>query len=408
VSGRTALLLALWAFAPAAGLGILEMETWVSGSADGRDPAVLALVFPDTLGGTDMRVLLSPSKAGTTTFLPSGKLTSAEAAFVEGLRAFASGRADQASAAWAGLRHRRLDPLLRSCLNVNAGLVLCLRGEASEAEALWKREWKSRAPAAEGAWRNLLGLYLARRSFGPAQELLDRVLSEDPRSRTAALAKASLLRQTRPDAEVEAFLKEKSAARDSLPELQAAYGEFLAEKERWAEATPVLERALAALPRHGRGWRLLAESQYRRGYYFFALDCLENAFRAGYRESDLYELFARALRACCMAVEDERSVKARRTAERLLEEGLPKDLHRRSMAHLLYHVYCQNRKPEAARRLEQDLWFHFQGPEPSVPSLGFGVWRPEGLESLGLDIRIGLHSLTWMTALRHREFYRAF
>ncbi len=388
----------------AGALGAFEFEAPADDRED-RHPATLVIVFPDSIAGADPRALaFGAAKSGT--LFPGGEPSPAEREFVEGLRAFTAGNTVKADEIWTALRAGRLHPLLRSCANVNAGVLLCLRGESAAAESLWTGEWSRRAPAAEGAWRNLLGVFLAWRRFREAAPLLHAVLREHPRNRVATAAQAALLRQLRPDSEWEEFLRTKSSPEDSLPELQLAYGELLVSRGRWAEAGKVLDLALAALPRQGRGWRLLAEAQFRLGYYVFALKCLENALRSGYRESDLYELYASVLRACCLGGDEEQSDQARRAAESLLEEGLPKDLHRRSMAQLLYHVYCQNGKPEAAWRLQESLWFHFEGPRQTAVPLG--AWGWSASPSQGLRIRFGLYSFSWVTALRDGDFYRAF
>jgi hypothetical protein len=113
------------------------------------------------------------------------------------------------------------------------------------------------------------------------------------------------------------------------------------------------------------------------------------------------------LPACCSGDADPRAVKARAGAQELLEKGLPKNLHKRSMAQLLYHMYSQNFKPDAARALRENLWFHFEGPAHDAPPLGAGLWRHEGLDAHGLRLKPGLYSLTWMLALRNGEMFRA-
>ncbi|HAO99412.1 MAG TPA: hypothetical protein DCQ83_05155, partial [Fibrobacteres bacterium] len=403
---RICLLLTL--LAPSIGaLGVYEVEIPLlsSNNRDATGPtAAMVLVFPDSLSGSNTYALLASTTEVPSLLLPNGALTPSETDFVEGLRAFikrlSSGKADSA---WSRLRGRRSSPYLQACVKVDMGLLLCLRGEIEAAESGWKREWKTGSLAGEGAWRNLLGLYLARAQYSEADALLNHVLREKPHNRVAALAKASLLRQLRPDSEWEYFLKAKSSVRDSLPDLQIAYGEFLESHARHTEAVKYLDLGLAKLSGYGRGWFLLAQAQYHLGYHYFAMDCLANAGRAGYREADLYELYARVLRACCMNEADPRAEKARQAAQQFLEEGLPKDLHRRSMAQLLYHMYCQNEKPDAARQLEKDLWFHFEGPSQDKPKLGYDGWPYTGLESQGLSIRFGLKDLTWVQEMYGKD-----
>ncbi len=396
-------------FSSASALGTFELQGFVTDAGGAKTTATLVLTYPDSLAGSEVRALLAANRPGTEwTLLPRGELTETEREFLEGLRDFAGGGPDQASDAWGKLRGLRLHPLLQSCLNVDEGLLLCLRGETAAAESVWTREWRRRAPAAEGAWRNLLGIYTAEGRYDEANRLLNAVLKEQPRNHLAILSQAALIKQTQTDSDWEDFLRAHTAPRDSLPDLQLEYGEMLVDQKHWAQAVPVLDHGLSAQPHAGQAWLDLADAQYHLEYYVFALTCLQNAWRAGYQESEFYELYARVLRACCMAGDDANSAEARRTAEHLLEEGLPKDLNRRSMAQLLYHVYCQNGKPEAAMELRKNLWFHFEGPSQIPPPIGYDEWPQAGLDHLRLHIQFGLYAFNWVMALRRTDFYQAF
>ncbi len=389
-------------------LGIWDVEILIPRPAGPSETAILSVVFPDSIGNTDTRLLLTEKISVGNTFYPKGRLDPEEKQFLEGLRALTQGNAVKTAELWSAFTGKKNQTWFRSFVNVDQGLLLCMRGEIGTAELLWKKELQHQTPAWEGAWRNLVGLYASQGHLTQAESLLSRIAIKQPRNRAIAVARAGLVSQLRPDFEFEEFLKNNSQPQDSLPEIQLSYGEFLVRQKRWQESIHYLDWGLDKLSLYGRGWRLLAEAQYHLGYQVFALACLENAFRAGYRESDLYELFAQVLRACCMAVEDERSVNARKATEHLLEEGLPKDLHRRSMAQLLYHVYCQNSKPDAALRLEKELWFHFEGIEPFIPEIGFGLWNQSGLESQKLNYAIGLFSLPWIKAAKDGKILRGF
>jgi tetratricopeptide (TPR) repeat protein len=302
---------------------------------------------------------------------------------------------------WEKMRGRPTAALAGS-LRVNVGVLHVMRGEPALAESLWIAEWR-RGVAAEAAWRNLLALQMALGRYGRAEALVDAMLAQRPGQRAALQAKAALLRQFRSETEWEEFVRTRALA---SPDMQLVYGELLLERGQYAEAVRYLDRGLAELPGSGRGWRLLAEAQYELGYYYFAIDCLQNAGRAGYHPAEFYELYARVLQACCTGDADPRQGRARAAAEDLLEAGLPKDVHRRSMAQLLYHMYCQNSKPEAARALERDLWFHFEGPHRDVPELGNPNWN-KGLKARELKTVIGVYSLTWIRAMRESDLYRA-
>ena len=149
------------------------------------------------------------------------------------------------------------------------------------------------------------------------------MLAQQPGDRVGLQAKAALLHQFRPQAEWEEFVRTRALA---SPDMQLIYGEILIDRGHYAEAVKYLDRALVDLPESVRGWDLLAQAQYKQGYYYFALDCLQNAGRAGYHPAEYYELYARVLTACCTGDEDPRQGQARAAVEELLEKGLPKDL----------------------------------------------------------------------------------
>lgn len=387
--------------------GILEIEAALP--VESSSVAVTwAFGFPDTSADTDTRAILESLAPGKgPPLLPRGRLSPSEETFLAGLRAVMDGKVREAAERWDRLRPQSLPSALHGNLRVNAGVLLALRGETAAAEENWLREWREQGAAREAAWRNLLALRLAQNRVRDAESLLEDVLAKDPRHRLALLAKAAFIRQFRAPAEWESYLREQASAEDASPDMQLAYGELLTDRGRYEEAVRMLDRGLAERPGAGHGWFQLARAQYRLGYYYFAIDCLQNAGRAGYQSPDFYELYARVLHACCTDDEDARAVRARAAAEELLEKGLEKDLHRRSMAQLLYHLYCLNGKPDAAKTLERDLWFHFEGPRRDVPGLGDPVWPRTDPGARELRVKPGIYSLTWVLALRESDVYRA-
>jgi tetratricopeptide (TPR) repeat protein len=387
----------------------VRSERQKSGGEDARRVAVTwAAGFPDTLARTDTRAILASIAPGKgQTLLPRGRLTAQEEAFVIGLRALMDGSPQRALEAWATLRGQTLPPDLAACLRANVALLRALAGDVPGAEALWLKEWKAGGPVAEGAWRNLLALRMAQGRWRAADSAIASRLAEDPHDRAALVAKAALLWRFRPEPEWAEFLRTRSEMDGAAPEIQLIYGEYLLRKKRLDEAVTTLDKALAKKPGSGRGWYLLAEAQYKQGYLYFALDCLQNAGRGGYAEPDFYELYARVLHACCTGDEDPRAVKARAAAQELLEKGLAKDLHRRSAAQLLYTLYAQNLKSDAAKALEKNLWFHFDASARDVLPLGDTAWASErGFDALGLRVNPGVYGLDWVLGMRGRDVYR--
>jgi len=382
------------------GIGTLDFESTLLSPPT---TLTLTLAFPDSLAGSDTRAILDAMKPGKLKpILPRGTLKPDEDYFITGVGALMGGNPLGAAERWEKMRGP-LPPALAGSLRVNVGILHVLRGEPAMAESLWVAEWRG-GIADEAAWRNLLSLQMALGRYGRAGALVDAMLAVKPGQRTALQAKAALLRQFRPEAEWEEFVRTRALA---SPDMQLVYGELLLERGKYSEAVKYLDRALVDIPESGRGWRLLAEAQYRLGYYYFAIDCLQNAGRAGYHPAEFYELYARVLTACCTGDADPRQGQARAAAEGLLEEGLPKDLSRRSMAQLLYHMYCQNLKPDAARKLEQDLWFHFEGPYRDVPPLGDPDWNNAGIDARNLKVKFGLYDFPLVMALRHTDVFRA-
>jgi tetratricopeptide (TPR) repeat protein len=373
-------------------------------------PVTWVMAFPDTLAATDTRVLLSSLAPGTgQTVLPKGRLTRIEADFLEGFRAFMDNDPQRTSEAWSRLRGKNLPPALLASMRVNLSVMLALRGDVATAEKAWLTEWKNNTVAADGAWRNALTVRMAEGRWREADEAIEAMLANKPRHRLALLAKATLLWQLRPEQEWVAFLKARADEDDAVADMQLAYGEYLLNRGRAgdvAEAILYFDRGLEKSPKMGRGWYLLAEAQFRLGYYYFTIDCLQNAGRAGYAGPDFHELYARVLHTCCTGDEDPRAPAARKAAQDLLEKGLVKDLHRRSAAQLLYTLYAQNLKPDAATELERNLWFHFEGARRDAPKLGDPAWGARGLDAHELRVKFGLYDLNWILALRESDVYR--
>ncbi len=378
-------------------------------------PVTWVMAYPDTLAATDTRAILSSLEAGKgQPLLPKGRLTPAEEDFLEGLRAFMDNNPQRTAESWSRLRGRALSPALAASMRINLAVLIALRGEAETAERAWVGEWRNNTVAAEGAWRNLLTLRMAQGRWREARDAIDAMLATQPRNRLAVIAQAALLRQFRPEVEWAAYLKARAEEDSAVPDMQLAYGEYLLNRARpgdLAAAVIQFDKGLEKQPQAGRGWYLLADAQFRQGYYYFALDCLQNAGRAGYTRPDFYELYARVLHTCCTGDEDPRAKSARAAAQDFLEKGLVKDLHRRSAAQLLHTLYAQNMNPEAAAEIVRSLWFHFEGPRRDVRALGDYPRGPRdvrGLDARELRIRFGLYDLDWILALRQRDVYQAF
>lgn len=422
----------------------LELRLPSPSESGNATPAPFHLVFPDTLGPVAVRAFLesSPDQAKAMLSGPAlhGRpLTRGERHFLSGLRAMTDGRPGDAHGEFAA-GAKGLSPRLKDCLRIDAALLLYLSGMPDEAEKEWRRALRTvsmgvkdrGAPLAgavhtegaapetgaapneravheegaasqegaapqEGAWRNLYSLYLNRRNFSRAHQLVDEALQSSPGNRWAQMAKGFLLRMLGTPEDWEGYLRNKSSWKDSLHGIQIAYGKFLADQEQWEEAVKYYNRGLEGAPANGPAWLELADAYYRIGYLVFAEQCIQRAFHHGISNPYVYELYANILVEFSSLADTggvlsglgfrlDTSWASRQwlRAERIVEEGFPKALESRSMAQLLYRLYCRNGRVEAANNLRSDFWFHFAGPALPArpPRLGPAPRRVEpGLRS---------------------------
>lgn len=436
--------------------GFLELRLPAPSGAVDAHPAPFHLVYPETLGTLRVRYfLLAPDTVAATLIsgrsLAGAPLPAAERALIIGLRALTQGRSQEAHAALASAEKGRLDPRLKECLRIDAALLLYLAGMPEEAEKEWRRAVSSgsdRKPGAgragdgvtseegggpkdgaaprEGAWRNLYSYYLTRRDFTKAHTLVEDALRNRPGSRWAQVAKGFLLRMLGSEDEWEVFLRDKSSWQDSLHGIQIAYGKFLADREQWEEAIKYYNRGLEGAPANGPAWLELANAYYEAGSMIFAEQCIHNAFTHGISDPFVFELYGRVLIGLT-EVTDTGGVMSKieymgmryhfpydtawagrvwRRAERIVEEGMPKALHSRPLAQLLYRIYCRNGRVEAARNLRSDLWFHFMGPPQ--PARTPGLAMPDGYGGPRLRAAVSYVAWPWVRALRTTDFVEFF
>jgi tetratricopeptide (TPR) repeat protein len=368
------------------------------------------LAFPDSLGPLKVRVFLEAPKERAREMLKGADwqarpLSLIEKRFLAALRDFMDGRIREAGAEIGSLSRQpqlKLQPFLR----IDKGLLMLLAGFPQDAEREWRRGLRGKdgdGVCAEVAWRNLYSLYLADGDFKNAHGLVDEALKSAPKNKWVIFAKGYLLRMLAPGEEWESFLREKSSWKDSLFEIQIAYGKFLKDQGKLSEAAKYYSRGLEGAPNNGPAWLELADIYYRLGYMIFAQTCIRKAFRYGINDPYIFELFSLVLQN--FNGSGTRGEETWRMAQMLLEEGFPHDLQSRSMAQLLYHVYCHNGKIEAAENLRQNFWFHFEGPGRSKP---FPLGGPKSRPKLGLSIRLSEISFPLIRAMEGIDFYEPF
>ncbi len=376
----------------------------------------LWLAYPESLGQVDIKFFLEGSEKNATAMVQKAdwqakQLAADEKDFLVGLKDFLNGNFQGAASGFgkAGKYSQgrfNAKSKLKPYLQIDKGLMLLLAGYSNEAENAWMhilRDGIIVDPCAEGAWRNLYSLYLGKRQFDKAHGLVDEILKDAPKNKWANFAKGYLLRMLAPGEEWENFLREKSSWQDSLFEIQIAYGKFLKDKRQYRESAKYYSRGLEGAPNNGPAWLDLAEVYYRQGLMIYAENCIRQSFNFGINDPYIFELYSLILQD---GNPNANGGRARwNAAERLLEEGFPHDLHSRSMAQLLYHVYCHNGKIESAKNLRENFWFHFLSPSLiSGINLRFGN-IPEGNR---LRIRLSEISYPLIRHFSQSDFFEPF
>jgi tetratricopeptide (TPR) repeat protein len=360
-------ILCAWALASGMGCKYLELHPSIQPNDSVQSDLPIYLAFPDSLGPLDVRLYLETPNARALEMLKEADWQArsfgpSEKRFLIALKAFMDGRIREAGTE-IGILATEAPSKLRPFLRIDRGLLLLLSGFKEDAEKEWRRVLRGGEVdglCAEGAWRNLYSLYLSKRDFKNAHGLVEGALKASPKNKWVLFAKGYLLRMLAPGEEWETFLREKSSWQDSLFEIQIAYGKFLKDQGQLSEAAKYYSRGLEGAPANGPAWLELAEIYYRQGYLVFAQTCIRQAFRFGIADPYIFELYSRVLQE--VSSTGAHSSEIWNIAEKLLEEGFPRDLQSRSMAQLLYHVYCHNGRLEAANNIRTDFWFHFQGP----------------------------------------------
>lgn len=392
----------------------------------------LYMAFPDSLGAFSVRAFLEapPLKAAGMIKESDWQLKALgvpDRQVLKALRDLVDGRIREAGEGFASISPKAPAALLPVTRN-NRALILFLAGFPADAEKDWQNAAARPSACDEAVRKNLFSIFMGRNDMAKAHALVDEALDNHPKSPWANAYKGYLLQMRASDDEWEGFLRGKSEVQDSLFEIQIAYGRFLKERRRYEEAVRYYTRGLEGAPRNGPAWLDLADAYHKLGLSFLAQAALEKCFEAGIADPYVYELLGRVLvdlssyaaprkskQDWMWGVLDMRDLqwgldaswadRCWRLAERNVELGLPKDLHNRSMAQLLYHLYCHNGKIEAARNLREDFWFLFTGPSVSKNALRLGSSRASGS---GLDIRLGATSAPLVFAALQTDFFEAF
>lgn len=390
------------------------------------------LAFPDSLGQINVRAYLAATPLKAVEMLKASdwqavSLGRTDIRFLKGLRNLVEGHFPEVGAEW-GQMSGKASSAFKPYLRINRGLLMFMAGFQDDAEKEWQTQTGVSSVCREVARMSLYNSYLTRKNFIKAQAMVDQILAGEPKDRWANFAKGNLVRMSTSDESWEQFLKEKSNSPDSLFEIQIAYGKYLKDQRRYAEAKQYYARGLEGSPRNGPAWLDLAEVYYRLELPFLAQTSLEKSFQAGISDPYVYELLGRVLMDLSNYAADRKTDQDRlwgvldmhdlqwgldpawaercwKLAEKNLEDGFPHELHSRSMAQLLYHLYCHNGKIEAANNLRSDFWFHFTGP--AMPK-HYELKHPTLWTGLHLENRSGEFGKLLGSTVSLSDFYEPF
>lgn len=438
----------LGAAGPTAGAACQSLELIgpgeVRGGAQREIPLYLAI--PDTIGELAVRpFLIAPDSQAKAMLASTGwaaagarAVGKTEVRLLKALRDWMDGRMREAGEAIAEMLPKA-PAHLRSILATDKALLFYSAGFFDDAEKMWQAQAGAGAACREPARKNLFSFYLDRRRFQDARSFTGRILAAEPRDKWANQANAYLARMALSDEDFELWLKSKTDSRDSLFELQIAYASLLKSQGRYEEARRYYARGLEGSPRNGPAWLELAEVYRRLDLPLLAQSSLEKCFEAGIRDPRVFEVLGRVLVEISRYAAEGVSARDRyywgrldmrdlnwnlgpgfadrcwRMAEANLERGLPADIMNRSMAHLLYHVYCHNGKVDAAHALRSGFWFHFSGPVwPRDPRLvppesgAAGPWASGHEQGFAwLTVSLGYVALPVSVTASHGDFFEA-
>jgi tetratricopeptide (TPR) repeat protein len=440
-----AALLSLAAFA--GGPACTSLELVGPGAPRGGAPREIPiyLAIPDSLGPFAVRpFLIAPPESAKAMLARTENgfevMGKPERRLLRALRIWLDGDARGAGEEIAALLPHA-SAALRPILKTDKALLLYAAGFGPDAEKEWLAQSAPAGACKDPARKNLFSYYLDHRELEKARSALDRFLAAEPKDKWANDAKAYLVRLAASDDEWEAFLKEKSEGRDSLFDIQIAYADLLKSQGRYEESKRYYNRGLEGSPRNGPAWLQLAEVYDRLEMPFLAWEALDNAFAAGIADAKVFEVLSRVLMHASQYAAERRSWidhafgaldmrdlrwgygpewadRCWRMAEINLEHGLPADFHRRSLAQLLYHVYCHNGRVDAAKALRATFWFHFTGPsiarearlhgperDPSAPCLSVGTAGCRFGSGPVLDVNLGYVAYPLAKAAADSDFF---
>jgi tetratricopeptide (TPR) repeat protein len=271
----------------------------------------------------------------------------------------------------------------------NSGLLLLAVGEPQEGERRLREAARlSERHTGKAARRSLAHLFLAQGRYAEADSLIGVELRHFPQDGFALQAKSFVLRQSGNDSAYEAFLARQTVSRRSNAMLQKTYGDLLLRQGRYQEAAQLFQRAVEANAQDGDAWVGLGHAFKAQGLWFFAEESLRRALNVGTHDLSVYATYAEVLFQFFLGRNRQDAERALAEVQRLLEQGMARQLQHAAGVRLLYDIYAYQGNRKAAEALRRNLWFHFEGPGQSLPSsssLNPKVGEPARYLPLGLS-----------------------
>jgi tetratricopeptide (TPR) repeat protein len=347
--------------------------------------------------------------------------------FLVVLRDMYSGKVEKTVKGFLALRKQKLQPLLSYCMKVNQAVYQCTFGEFKIAEKklksiLKKHKWK------DACWKNLFSIYMGEGRYQKADELVEKVMKDYPKTIWAQQYKINLIQMFGTRADLVSYLESKSSWHDSLFAMQTAYGRLLKENGYIDKAIEYYTRGLEGNPKDGEAWLELAEIYHMQDKNILVMQCLGAAIHAGISNPLYFQLLASIIREkiffnfirlktnevklqeckdilrklqlkkldvglCPLTAqplkcyeyfkklsdviemnfasceEYYRHVESQVTQnftgmQMMLESVFIQGTYSRALAHTLYYCYGALGKNEHIHNLSSQLWFHFDGPFP--------------------------------------------
>lgn len=167
-------------------------------------------------------------------------------------------------------------------------MAFFLVGFTDTALEIFSQPWEP--PFQLEAWKNQFSLYLLRKEYIQADELVSQLLKVDQGKLWAQDAKIYLLKLFGTPADLENYLRENSSWKDSLFALQIAYGRILKQKGELTQAIHFYNMGLDGNPKNGEAWLELADIYLRSGNNTYASQCLDFAIQQGVRNPIFFSI----------------------------------------------------------------------------------------------------------------------